>query len=114
MEAAEILEGNKLIAYFMGGIKHDDLLWTLKIKNNDKAYYILQTRFKYHLDWSWLMPVIEKIEEGNFGFKMCRKVVEVYIDDTKEVILKTKEQNRLASLYKAVVEFIKWYNNQKN
>lgn len=66
----------------------------------------------YNNNWNELIKVIEKIEEGDFGFKMCRKVVEVYRDSTKELILKVKEKNRLESAYKAVVEFIMWQKNR--
>lgn len=69
---------------------------------------------KYHSSWDWLIPVVEQIEKGNYGFKMCRKVVEVYIDDTKEVIIKVKEQSRIESLYKAVIQFIQWYTQTSN
>lgn len=65
----------------------------------------------YDKHWDSLIPVVEKIEKGNYGFKMCRKVVEVYIDDTKEVIIRVKEKNRLQSCYKAVIEFVKYHNN---
>lgn len=68
---------------------------------------------KYHTDLNQLMEVVEHIEKGNYGFKMCREVVEVYYDDSKEVILKTKEDCRFNSLYKAVVEFIKLHNEGK-
>ena len=53
-------------------------------------------------------------EKGNYGFKMCRKVVEVYLDDTKIVIIKTKESDRFKSLYKAVLSFIEYYNTTQN
>lgn len=66
------------------------------------------------MDFNLLMEVVEKIEHGNYGFKMCRKVVEVYFDDTKVVILKCKEKSRIESLRKAVVSFIQWFNNQNN
>lgn len=65
---------------------------------------------KYNTDWALLMPVVVKIEEGNYGIKQCRKVVEIYFDDTKEIIIKEKKQNRMASLYEALVKFIKWKN----
>lgn len=68
---------------------------------------------KYHSDWNWAMAVVEKVEKMDFGFKMCRKVVEVYIDSTKEVIIKTKESCRKESLFKALVEFVKLYNEQQ-
>lgn len=53
-----------------------------------------------------LMPVIEKIETGNYGFKLCRKRAEVFYDDTKEVIFSLKEKSRLESAYAAVVKFL--------
>lgn len=61
------------------------------------------------MDWNTIMPIVEKIEQGNYGFKMCRKVVEVYYDDTKEIILKVKKTSRLESLVYAVIDFIKLY-----
>ena len=57
MTDKEILDGNKLIAEFMGG--------TL---DNPKAkyYYFLERgryemELKYHSSWDWLIPVIGKI-----------------------------------------------------
>jgi hypothetical protein len=85
-------------------------LETLAWSTLNSANYIHD--LKYHSSWDWLMPVVEKIEKMDYGFKMCRKVVEVYVDSTKEVILKTKESCRFESLFKAVVEFIKWYNEK--
>jgi hypothetical protein len=91
MEQKEVIEGNELIRQFMGrGVAHDP---------RDNIYH-------YHDSWDWLMPVVEKIEQGNYGIKMYRKVVEIYFDDTKAIILRTKEKSRLESLYKAVVEFM--------
>lgn len=71
--------------------------------------YIGNRERRYDNDYGQLMEVVEKIEKMDYGFKMCRKVVEVYIDSTKEVILKTKESCRFESLYKSVFEFVKWH-----
>lgn len=110
MNTVEIYNGNRLIYKYLGysermgrfvypdghGIVNDNTLTTLP-------------------GWEWLMFAVEKIEEGNFGFKMCRKVVEIYYDDTKKVILKTKEKCRLESLWQAIVQFIDYQNlNQSN
>lgn len=59
-----------------------------------------------------LMEEVEEIEKGNYGFKMCRKVVEVYLDDTKEIIIKVKEKSRIESLKKALIEFTKKYEKK--
>src|SRR5690348_15911171 len=109
-----MIEENKLIAEFMGYTyfphNHPELEgkypsgWKTHVKAQQMLKFNQFTGYKYlcrnhnqlayHLNWSWIMPVIEKIEQGNYGFKMCRKVVEIYYDDTKELILKTKEGSR--------------------
>lgn len=108
----EILEGNKLILEFDG--------WTIEpgMEKHGNPFYnkgfamVSVSQSEFYTSWDWLMPVVEKIEKMDYGFKMCRKVVEVYIDSTKEVIIKTKESCRLESLYTAVVQFIQWHSRQ--
>jgi hypothetical protein len=70
------------------------------------------SNLRYDFDFNWAMKVVHKIEKMDYGFKMCRKVVEIYIDSTKEVIIRTKESCRIDSLFKAIVEFVKWYEKQ--
>ena len=60
--------------------------------------------------WGLLMTAVVEIEKKDFGFKICRKVVEIYRDSTKEELFRFKEQSKYESLFKAVIEFIKWYN----
>lgn len=110
-------EENKLIAEFMELKRYWDGRYGWIYPNpvqGERGSVLGDKGLKYHSSWEWLMPVIEKIEKANYGFKMCRKVVEIYFDDSKEVILTVKENSRLNSLHKAVVEFIKWYNQQTN
>lgn len=108
-----ITENNKLIAEFMGAKQMPDPdCWWFEIpptKHGSHGW----TTFFYHESWNWLMPVVEKIESMDYGFKICRKVVEVYIDLTKKVLFKVKESSRIESTYSAVVWFIKWYNQTK-
>ncbi|QLF85228.1 hypothetical protein elemo19C_phanotate35 [Flavobacterium phage vB_FspP_elemoA_1-9C] len=109
-------ENNKLIAVFMG----------MKPLNNDSSVLVFSTdrgndiisidNLQYQDDWNLLMQVVEKIE--NFGFEFfivesrCRianntdKSIETIIDFE---IIGTKIQ----ATYKAVVEFIKLYNQNK-
>src|ERR1700709_861404 len=83
------LEGNRLIAEFMGRKffaykdnrsysepfdKHADCVKF--ISDNNLIGYVPELGWelkngKYHTDWDWLMPVVEKIqsiESGRFGF----------------------------------------------
>ena len=78
MSEQEIIEGNKLIAEFMGGIyvRREDLFDSHIIeefiynnnhpilKNNIKTTEHLY-HLRYHLSWDWLMPVVEKIGRLN-------------------------------------------------
>ena len=81
---------NELIFEFMGGIKVDDV-W-----HDDDEF----DDYKYHYSWSWLMPVVGKISEtvaGGITYDIKDTLMIANIDAT----------------YKAVVEFIKWYNERK-
>lgn len=105
------MEGNRIIAEFMqhkSNVNPKATPYIYRVNGHDwKAEGL-----KYHTSWDWLMPVVEKIETMNFGVKQCRKVVEIYFDDSKEVIIKCKESSRIESLYTAVVQFIEWYKSQ--
>lgn len=128
MTPEEIKDGNELIQEFMGwklesqvsGITGDNIYWFTQYNEKgeeidshwggDSWSWKENSTLPFDSNLNYLNEVVEKIEKDNYGFKMCRKVVEVYFDDTKEIILKTKEDCRLNSLYKAVIEFLKWYN----
>lgn len=62
-------------------------------------------------DLNQAQSIIEKIESMDYGVKRCRTVVEIYIDSTKESIIRHKDPNRRRSLFDALVEFVSYYNN---
>lgn len=107
----EIIEGNKLIATFMnhGGGEQD-------IHKNPVA--------EYHTSWSWLMPVVEKIEHcddaknsRNYSFHVCifDKDCHIfeYMNDTDEPPLFCEEgETKIEATWRAVVAFIGFYNTQ--
>lgn len=125
MNNKDVVEGNTAIMVFDGWVLRTG--HTLDPENNrqnpgsnEYQYYDkdghrvrpedIEFDIVYHKSWNALMPVVEKIEQGDIGFKMCRKVVEVYVDSTKDVLFKVKESSRIESLYKAVVQFINHHN----
>jgi hypothetical protein len=76
---------------------------------------------EFHTSWDWLMPVVEKIESLGFG-------VNILVSNTISIINMGWEQNiklpykilntyphdsKFEAVYKAVIEFIKWYNQNK-
>lgn len=68
MKQKEILEGNKLIAEFLGVYHCDDDkeaypdgYWMIEDPDIDLPYRIED--FRFHESWDWLMPCIGKISE---------------------------------------------------
>lgn len=116
MTKKEIKINNKLIAEFLNYRYNGEWVEYLGKNGTWIEGYSINGDYDYPLwepnkNWNQLMIVVENIEKEDYGFKMCRKVVEIYIDSTKETIIKTKESCRIDSLYKAIIEFI---NNGKN
>ena len=96
-------ENNRLIAEFMD---YPDLG-----TEGDFSY------LKYHEYWNWLMPVVEKIE--NFGYEFIIVQSRCYVkhntDHSVEELFHIETiGSKLDATYKAVVEFIKKYNEEKN
>ena len=93
------IEGNKLIAEFMGG-KVEQFVWRkyepMGVSFAEQVHGLqahLLHDLEYHTSWDWLMPVVEKIEK---------------IDEFPFADLSTD----INSVWKAVIEFIQHYNQQ--
>tara|TARA_R100001463_G_scaffold30150_1_gene68621 strand:+ start:948 stop:1214 length:267 start_codon:yes stop_codon:yes gene_type:complete len=88
------MESNKLIAEFMGLETSNGLVFQ---DANTKEFHSI----KYHKDWNWLMPVVQK----------CLDVyhIELMNDDLNFEIYDSIGD--IKNTYKAVVEFIKQYND---
>jgi len=127
MENKEIIEGNKLIAEFMGG-KYRKGNKKQSIEERyfgliEKGYYHWVSELRYHKSWDWIMPVVEKIEklgcivEISYSLVcMCRICV---IGKKYEKAFNITNDNNgglepIIAVYKSVVEFIKWYNENKD
>lgn len=122
-------KNNKLIAEFMG-------LKRGRGTNRDRFTYItpnggvLPLRYlEYNNSWNWLMPVVEKIEtmsltenknhlpeffimydqrEDFKGWYWSISITKLF---RKECL--GRENTKIGAFYAAVVEFIKWYNDQE-
>lgn len=121
METPQIQEGNKLIAEFLCAEKLPEVN-NFKIPGFEipalryerygdmEAYLGTTDKFKlyeakFHSEWNWLMPVVHKIYD-------------ITDDDTKSfnglVIFEIGLATPIDEIFKAVVEFIVWYNNDKS
>ena|SRR3990167_7788 len=134
MSATKILADtsvtNELIARFMGEeVKRDCIVkyhaYSVCGVNPDGACHY---PMKYHDDWEWLMPVIERIRTiqlpspsmipigvtiDNYGCYItdgCWNSSEI-VSNT-ETGLGSKIPNVRELTYKTVVEFIEWYNER--
>lgn len=67
---------------------------------------LINPNSRFDQDWNCLMPVVEKIETMDYGFKLCRKKVEIYADSSKKTIYEIKAKSRIESLYMAVCWWI--------
>lgn len=100
METNKILEGNKLIAIFMGrcGKRNKRLYWV----NIPGVEWVYVEDMKFHSSWDWLMPVVEKI------LNICQEN-----DEMEKYYTITDAIPDIESVWLACVEFVKWYNEQK-
>ena len=115
---------NELIAEFMGmsSFKTEhDTFWhpNEKCTPENWKYHSLDLDNFYPKSWDWLMPVVDKIESTPFSnFLYSSPGYWVVIDgdsceikeDKLTIITKSKGVSKIDAVYKAVVEFIKWYN----
>lgn len=124
----EIEEGNILIAKFMGVKQHPKTEashyyggykeWEFPGLNVWYETELLQ----YDSHWSWLMPVVEKIE--NFGYRVnfcyspsavmpLKNIISIEKYEVGTSIYEGDEnENKLNAVWVACVEFIKWWNKQ--
>jgi hypothetical protein len=106
---------NKLIAEFMGvqlffgepynkDIEQWEVFFDTLYETKDLAY---------HTDWNWLMPVIRKIEELGNDVLITTNYIQIAFDEGDQFIVIDDLNIKINSVYKAVIEFIKWYNENK-
>ena len=95
-------EGNELIKIFM--------------KNNAiNSPHLTKTEdCLYHYSWAWLMDVVEKIEKGLSQFTpVCICSNGCRIDNLSGDTIMVEGGDKIFATWLAVVQFIQWYNNQK-
>ncbi len=120
----EIKKGKVLIAAFMniGYKRYDNWGYFFYDKVSGD---IVATDILFNSSWDILMPVVEKIENINYVSVYFSKTylgihkVEIslhtpnYVSPTVSKTVFIENNNRLEATFRAVVEFIKWYNTNK-
>ncbi len=129
MNQEEILQGNKLIADFVGGefgeiCLHGNIssfyAWSfdrniLGLYNWYRQPWVTSEQLEYHNNWSWLMHVVEKIESLNVHFQISGNSVNVGTPSNGEYYWQggITYDSKIISTWHGVVQFIKWYNKQQ-
>ena len=80
--------------------------------------YVFVRDLIFHSDWNWLMEVVEKIESIlpddsiiTIEYKNCFIPV---LDDEEPFTIEGGGKTKIEAVYNACLEFIKWYNENKN
>lgn len=110
-------EGNKLIANFCMVERLEDNKYCFFLPDHVLKFasplkWLDISEMKFHLLWEWLMPVVEKIESikdsDDYEVDIFGNCCD--IGGKIEVVGKTK----IEATWKAVTQFIQWYNFEKN
>lgn len=126
-----IIEGNKIIAEFMGEASKgtSQFSYWLKLPNKTVSTWVNITEVKYHTSWEWLMNVVEKIrqyEASDEGVGIT--VFEIRFSEkdktrccinyrtkfqgigSKHKWIEHTQKSAIEAVWLAVVEFIKFKN----
>jgi hypothetical protein len=123
MESKEIIEGNKMIAEFMGLILHKpdktfniEQWWSGDSSDGRKKgeFVGYSHQLEYNTSWDWLMPVVEKIEKLGLGYFKYHYTWSYYNFKGNCLWYKNNNEKGIMNLFFEVIEFIKWYNENKN
>ena len=107
----EIIRGNKIIAEFMGDIN------LTKVKDDRIVPYDIN----YNILWDNLIPVVERIEGFNIDLNISVVIknnkCEIYRHKNSPYeycIIVLESESKIKATWLAVIEFIKWYNQNNN
>jgi hypothetical protein len=107
MTHEEINNGNRRINKLMGK--------TIKIEQEDvkdiPLAFLAIEDMKFHLSWKWLMPVVIKIEE-DLGYPVIIKEHTCRIDVDEDTSFETETDDKLESVWRTIVEFLEWNEEQ--
>lgn len=109
-----VIENNKLIAKFMGFINVTPNDPFFNVYENTEGDIIEIRSAEYHSSWDWLIPVVEKIEntDEEYDVRILGQSAEVITYEGDIIIEMITSPTKIESVYKTVVEFIKWYNKK--
>lgn len=120
----QTIEGNKLIAEFMGAEfgktpyerGEQDVLKYIEVTHGLQVHP--WSKLEYNSNWSWLMPVVDKIYKmGNqicINYYTASGVIEcmIYHLGINDPTIQSQSGDSIKSVWQAVIDFIQWYNTK--
>ncbi len=86
--------------------------WTCGSNSQERCLQNVVNSCRYDSDWSWLMQVVEKIENLGASIEINNKVC--IIEPTPifnfDFHFSKLEKTKMEAVYNACVDFTKWYN----
>ena len=130
MNQTEINTGNDEIAKYLGWFTDEDQKGSWFVIDGCGTYVAYSihnnypnTDLPFFRDWNWLMKVVDKIEDET---KESVAILPVYFDDlnkfrfdtivnfaTDNQFIGSTYESRRDSVWKAVIEYVKWFNADK-
>lgn len=98
------MEDDKLIADFMNEYlkDHKGQLWYKNRLSTDQ--------YEFNTSWDWLMPVVEKIEAIGYIVTIVKDRCQIILRGDINPKVSWCTITKIEAVYKAVIEFIKYYN----
>jgi len=106
------VSNNNLIAEFMGYKYSEDnaVMTTMNLSGWIEIMPI--ESMKYHTEWNWLMPVVDKIESlRNSDGDAYRFTIDMCNVDIENTNINITGTHKIKAVYRAIVEFIKYGEN---
>jgi len=119
MEKKKIIESNRLIAEFMKipYIYHEEKI--ILNREYTRKELFTEGELQFHESWNDLMPVLAKIKSLNYNVEINHgqhNECVIYGEGLQlenVISVGSPDLELINSTWKAVVEFIQWYNQQK-
>ena len=122
MTKEEIENSNVLIAEFMGCQKWTDRDAYVTRFGNINSAATTKAQLRFHKEWDWLMPVVEKIQKLSYVCVIYGNYCNIL---EKDLFTKKREgygfdidhysdsiETVIDAVYMCVIEFIKYYNEK--
>jgi hypothetical protein len=116
MTQEQINNNNVLIADFIGLKKGMLGEYTNPLDKPSKDGYVPiyspdGSDMKFNSDWNWIMIAIDKIEAK--GYRTCIEYFGEHRVYFSHDSVGERDSNKITATYKAVIQFIEWYNKHK-